>query len=133
MVTDALAFFRERFGITATDVERLLGAALARGGDYADLYFEYTSGGSVQLEESIVKSATRSVRQGVGVRVVSGEKTGYAFTDEIAVASIERAASTAAAIARSGGSGEPVAVTASKPAHDLYPVEHPVSEVALDA
>ena len=96
MVSDAIAFFRDRFGITASDVERLLGAALSRGGDFADLYFEYTTNGSVQLEESIVKSATRSVTQGVGVRVVAGEKTGYAYTDEIAMASIERAARTAA-------------------------------------
>ena len=63
MVNDAIAFFRERFGIAPSDVERLLGAAMSRGGDYADLYFEYTQSGSVLLEESIVKSATRSVRR----------------------------------------------------------------------
>ena len=132
MVSDAIAFFRDRFGITPTDVERLLGVALSRGGDYADLYFEYTSSGGVQLEESIVKSATRSVRQGVGVRVVAGEKTGYAYTDDIAVASIERAARTAAAIARSTGSTGPVRVETAGVAHDLYPVDRPAAESALD-
>ena len=133
MVSDALAFFRDRFGIAPVDVERLLGAAMSRGGDYADIYFEYTSAGTVQLEESLVKSATRSVRQGVGVRVVSGEKTGYAYTDDIAVESIDRAARTAAAIARSGGSDAPVNVTASAPARDLYGDDIPLADVPLDA
>ncbi len=132
MVSEAISFFRERFGITATDVERMLGVALSRGGDYADLYFEYTSTGSVQVEESIVKSATRSVRQGVGVRVISGEKTGYAYTDDITPASIERTAKTAAAIARSSGSDAPVRVEGARPALDLYPVVEPITEVALD-
>ena len=133
MVNDAIAFFGERFGIGMADVERLLGAALSRGGDYADLYFEHTQSGSVHLEESIVKSATRSVRQGVGVRVITGEKTGYAFTDDIAVASIERAARTAAAIARSSGDGEPVRVETAAAPHDLYRVENPAADSALDA
>ena len=85
MVTDAIAFFRERFGIRASDVEHLLAAALSKGGDFVDLYFEYTTSGSVQLEEEIVKTATRSISQGVGVRVLVGEKTGYAYTEEIDV------------------------------------------------
>lgn len=132
MVTDAIGFFRDRFGIVYADVERLLGAALSRGGDYADLYFEYTSSGSVQLEESIVKSATRSIKQGVGVRVISGEKTGYAFTDDVSMESIERAARTAAAIARAAEFVSPVRVQGTAPLRDLYPVDAPASDALLE-
>jgi TldD protein len=71
------------------------------------------------------------VTQGVGVRVVAGEKTGYAYTDEIAVASIERAARTAAAIARSGGADAAVRVAPSPAAQDLYPVDAPASDAPL--
>ena len=60
-----------------------LSEALSRGGDYADLYFEYRINHSIVLEEQIIKSATKSVNLGVGVRVISGEKTGYAYSDDL--------------------------------------------------
>ncbi len=133
MIRDAIEFFRDRYGITPEDVDRLIGIALARGGDFADLYFEHTSSGSVQLEEQIIKTATRSIRQGVGVRVVIDEKTGFAFTDSIDVASIERAARTASSIARSGGSPDPVRVSPTAPVLDLYPVEHTATDADVES
>ncbi|HQR38734.1 MAG TPA: DNA gyrase modulator, partial [Blastocatellia bacterium] len=132
MSRDAISFFRERFGIAATDLERLLGVALSRGGDFADLYFEYNTSGSVFLEEQIVKSATRSIRQGVGVRVTSAERTGYAYTDEISPSAIERAARTAAAIARSTGSADPVRVESGAPSRDLYPGDAPTTDATVE-
>ena len=128
---DAIAFFRDRFGISNADLERLLGVAMSRGGDFADLYFEYNTSGSVFLEEQIVKSATRSIRQGVGVRVNAAERTGYAYTDEISVAAIERAARTAAAIAQSAGSDEPIAVVTETPRRDLYPLAAPTVDATV--
>src|SRR5688572_13729482 len=104
MTNDAIAFFGDRFGITASDVDRLLSAALETGADFADLYFEYRTSATLSFDEGIVKSTTRSVAQGVGARVVAGEKTGYAYTDEISVPAIRRACATAAVIARGGGS-----------------------------
>ena len=76
-------FFGRKFGLSERDLERYLGEALSRGGDYADVYFEYLATTSVSLDESIVKSATQGVSVGVGVRVVSGEKTGYAYSDDL--------------------------------------------------
>lgn len=131
MTRDAIEFFRDRYGITPEDVDRLLGVALARGGEFADLYFEHTISGSVQLEEQIVKSATRSVRQGVGVRVVAGEKTGFAYTDRIEVASIERAARTASSVAHSVSSAEAIRVTPAGPGLDLYPVDDAATDAAV--
>lgn len=121
MTTDAIAFFLNRYGLTTGDLDALLGEALAAGGDYADLYFEYCRTNALNLEERLIKTANRSVAQGVGVRVIAGEKTGYAYTDDISPASIRQAARTAACIAQAAQAVGPVAVTPQTNAHDLYP------------
>ncbi len=131
MENDAIRFFLNRFGLTTGQIDELLGTALARGGDYADLYFEHRVGNGVNIEEQIIKSAAKSVVQGVGVRVIIGDKTGYAYTDEIAYGAIRRAAETASHIARSGGTTQLVGVNATPNAQNLYPVETPVSSVEL--
>jgi TldD protein len=86
---------------------KLLAAALSRGGDYADLFFEYNVSGSYSLEEGILKAAGRSVSQGLGVRVMKGDATGYAYVQELTLAAMERAARTAAQIAAGGGAPVP--------------------------
>jgi TldD protein len=129
MEMDAKSFFLTRYGLTVTQLDELLSVALARGGDYADLYFEYRVANGVGIEEQIIKSAAKSVMQGVGVRVISGAKTGYAYTDEIAYDSIRKAAETASHIARAGGSTSLLGVNATPNARNLYPVEFPVSSV----
>ena len=89
-------FFFDRFGLAQADVERYLAAALSAGGDFADLYFEYQTSTSVSLDESMVKSASQGISVGCGVRVLSGERTGYAYTDDLAPERILHAARTAA-------------------------------------
>src|SRR5580698_11030396 len=76
-------FFFENYGLSEHDLERYLAAALSAGGDYADLYFEYLSSTSLMVDESMVKSASQGISVGCGVRVVSGERTGYAYTDDL--------------------------------------------------
>src|SRR5512136_2286150 len=92
-------FFYERYGLTESDLERYLAAALSEGGDYADLYFEYTTTSSLLLDESLVKSATEGISLGCGVRVLAGEQTGYAYTDDLAPEKILKVARIAARIA----------------------------------
>src|SRR5256886_12908748 len=79
--------------------------------DYADLYFEHTVDESISMEESLVKRASKSVSQGVGVRATAGEKTGYAYSDEITLRQLEQAADTARYIARSPARAGLVAAT----------------------
>src|ERR671934_566294 len=93
------SIFFEKYNITPADLEAYLSEALSRGGDYADLYFESRINHSIVLEEQIVKSATKGVNIGVGVRVISGEKTGYAYSDDLNRENILKAARTAAFIA----------------------------------
>jgi TldD protein len=71
-------FFFDRFALSQSDLERYLSEALSAGGDYADLYFEYMTSTSISMDESLVKSATQGISAGCGVRVISGDRTGYA-------------------------------------------------------
>jgi TldD protein len=128
---EPIEFFTGKFNISISNIEALLGVALSRGGDYADLYFEYATLNSLNLEEQIIKSANRAARLGVGVRVISGEKMGYAYCDEIDVAAIRKAALTAAHIAQSGSGAGPVKVSRSNPARDLYPVTQLIDDEPL--
>lgn len=131
MKLEAISFFTARFNINQEEIGKLLGIALSKGGDYADLYFEYRINNAVNLEEQLVKSATKSISQGVGVRVNAGEKTGYAYTDEITFESIKHAALTAAYIAQGGAQDVgPVNVSPSVNQYNLYPVEEPLSEIS---
>ncbi len=100
-------FFFEKYGISERDLEKYLGAALSAGGDYADLYFEYLTSTSLSVDESMVKSASQGITAGCGVRVVAGERTGYAYTDDLAPERILHAARTAALIA-SGPAKTPI-------------------------
>jgi TldD protein len=96
-------------GLDDSDLDRLLGQILTHRVDYADLYFQYSRHESWSLEEGQVKSGSYNVEQGVGVRAVSGEKTGFAYSDEILLPALSDAATAARAIARSGTAvGTPV-------------------------
>ncbi len=87
---------------------RLLSAALARGGDYADLFFEYRAAGGFVFDDGILKSVSRGVSMGLGVRVQKGDATGYAYVERLDWDAMKRAAETAAQIASGGGSKTPV-------------------------
>src|SRR5215813_3572983 len=116
------SIFFEKHNITTTDLETYLSEALSRGGDYADLYFEYRVNHSIVLEEQIIKSATKGVNMGVGVRVISGEKTGYAYSDDLDRENVLKAARTAAFIANSAEGGK---LQIPSPIHldnDLYAI-----------
>src|SRR5438552_717552 len=93
------------------EMERLLALALERGGEFADLYFEHHRTSSLLLEEGIIRTASAGVTCGLGVRVVSGERTGYAYTDDLSWAAMARAASTAAHIAADTRTVPPQAVS----------------------
>src|SRR5450432_3066501 len=93
------SIFAMRFNITRQDLEGYLAEALSHGGDYADLYFEYLLTSSISIDESMVKSATQGVSMGVGVRVSAGERTGYAYSDDLSPEKIRKAAHVSAHIA----------------------------------
>jgi TldD protein len=124
--------FFQKFGITPADLQRYLGEAMSAGGEYADLYFEYLTSTSISLDESMVKSASQGISAGCGVRVLSGERTGYAHTDDLAPEKILRAARTAALIA-SGPAQQPVQGFKENRTHQLYQVSSPSADADIAA
>src|SRR5438045_7105916 len=118
------SFFGQKFGITETDVQRHLSEALSGGGEYADLYFEYLSTSSLSIDESIVKSAVQGVSLGVGVRVISGERTGYAYSDDLSPEKIKKAARVAACIAHGPSKIEQTGFEHGR-GRELYPLITP--------
>src|SRR5438034_803861 len=113
------SFFAAKFGIAEHDLEGYLSEALSAGGDYADLYFEYLSTSSIGIDEGIVKSASESVTLGVGIRVIAGERTGYAYSDDLSPEKIRKAARVAALIAHGPATIVKTGFTEARK-HNLY-------------
>src|SRR5579863_2845799 len=114
-------YFFEKFGLTERLLERCLGEALSAGGDYADLYFESVTATALGVDEQIVKSASQGTSAGGGIRVLSGERTGYAYTDNLSPERLLHAAKTAALIASGPATQRVQGFTEARGA-DLYPV-----------
>ena len=125
-------FFADRFGLNAGALERLLGSTLIGRVDHADLFLEYRVSEELVLEEGAVKKAARHVSQGAGVRAQSGERTGYAHTDDLALPNLEEAARQARAIADRASSSAVVAVGHEGAPHDLYSLAEPPIAANLD-
>ena len=92
------------FGVGKQQLQTLIAAALAKGGDYADLYFEYTTFFNLNLKDGVVSSGGFHTDCGVGIRVLKGERTGYAYSENLAMEPMLKAAQAASAIAQSDGS-----------------------------
>lgn len=124
-----LEFFADRFGIDPTVCDAMLAEALSRGGDYADLFFEYRRQRTVRFEDGAVRSIGSGIVQGVGVRVVLGEAVGYASAEQIDVTSMRAAAQTAAEVAASGAS----AMARAQPVREAAVADrYPVATFSLD-
>jgi len=118
------------FGLDERAVEATLARIAQHGVDDADLYFQHTRSEGWSLEEGIVKSGSFNIDQGVGVRAVSGEKTAFAYSDEINVDALTRAADAVRAIGAQGGSGT-TGVGRTVGGHGLYRSIDPIH--SLDA
>lgn len=119
------------FGLSDREVRSALEKVNVRDVDYADLYFESRVSESVSMEEGIVKRAVKSVSQGVGVRATAGEKTGFAYSDELTKRDLEIAADAARYIANSPQGGAPVPAThQERPSRDLYPLDASAADIA---
>ena len=124
-------FFFDRYGLTESDLERYVAAALSEGGDYADLYFEYTTTSSILLDESLIKTATEGISTGCGVRVLSGDQTGYAYTDDLSPEKITKAARIAARIAGGPARVSTVGLSTIDTTHNFYSVATPSTDREL--
>jgi TldD protein len=116
------------YEIDTSGLQEVFGQMLSHHVDYADLYFQYSRGENWALEEGIVKSGSFDIDQGVGVRAVSGDKTAFAYSDDISMPALASAAQATRAIARQGISQSVQAVRRSK-GRELYLPHDPISSL----
>lgn len=115
-------------GLDAGGLERSFGALLGPGVDFGDLYFQHARRESWSVEDGIVKDGSHSIEQGVGVRAISGEKTGFAYSDEINGEALLAASRSARAIARDGSAHSARALVRGG-GRSLYPSEDPIDSI----
>jgi TldD protein len=120
-----------RFGVDEALIGRVLGEALSRGGDYADLFFQHDVVNYLGLEDGAVNQAYAQVKLGCGVRVLKGDQTGFAFTEDLAPEALAKAARTAAVVADAGAAPAPAAFARATPP-SYYPIRIPWSDVTID-
>jgi TldD protein len=118
------------YGLDPSGLSQVFGDILSHRIDYADLYFQYSRSESWSLEEGIVKSGSFNIEQGVGVRAVSGEKTAFAYSDDISLPALQSAAAATRAIAQQGGSASTQALRRNS-GRELYLPHDPIA--SLDA
>ncbi len=109
------------FGVTEADLRKVMAVALEKGGDYADLYFEHTFNNYLALQDGAVNRAGSNIDYGVGIRVVSGDQTGYAFVENTSMEDMINAARTASRIASGSAKTPPVKID-EKVFKNHYPI-----------
>ncbi|MBA3478239.1 MAG: metalloprotease TldD [Lautropia sp.] len=131
----ARATLLEPYNLDEAHLAQAIGTIFEHKVDYADLYFQYTRSEGWSLDEGIVKSGSFSIEQGVGVRAVSGDKTAFAYSDEINAAALDSAARATRTIARTGAGGRARILQAATGAstersgHSLYPMSDPIASL----
>ncbi|HEY1898353.1 MAG TPA: metalloprotease TldD [Steroidobacteraceae bacterium] len=133
LATDPMVIARDTIltpsGLDESHLDRVFGNLMSHSVDFADLYFQLAHEESWALEDSIVKEGSAAIEQGVGVRALSGEKTGFAYSDEILLPALEDASRAARAIALRG-TGRSLAAWQSRAGHQLYLPDDPVAALS---
>lgn len=119
------------FGVSNADIRKTLTVALEKGGDYADLFFEHTFNNSVGLQDGAVNRSSSNIDFGMGVRVLSGDQTGYAYIENISLEEMLKAARTAARIANSSAKTKSVSLTDKQLKTNYYAISTPWEGVLL--
>jgi TldD protein len=119
------------FRVTQEEMRKLLGAALSKGADFADLFFEYRITSSLRFEEDQVKSARRGIVSGVGIRAIRGDQVGYAFSEDLQMPSMLEAALAAASIASDKTARAKVVGVSDLRPKNLYPILETVTSADL--
>lgn len=119
------------FGVTEQDLKKVLVAALEKGGDYADLFFEHTFNNSISLQDGAVNRSSANIDYGIGVRVLSGDQSGYAYVEDVTLDEMLKAARTAARIASGSRTTKPVNLTEKRITKNYYAVTTPWETVVL--
>lgn len=126
-----LSDFYTHFGVDDQIIREVMAAAMSRGGDYCDIFFQHKINNWIGLEDSEVNRAYSNVDYGVGIRVLEGDQTGYSFTEEITPEAMKKAAKTAANIA-SETRNTPAMKFSTLDKPNYYPIETLWEDVSID-
>ncbi|MCD6379166.1 TldD/PmbA family protein [bacterium] len=122
--------YEDHFHLDNSTIGKIMSFALSKGGEYSDIYCEYTIQNQIVMEEGIISESNKWISLGVGIRTIKGEGTGYAYTEKLSFDKLKHAALTAAAIADSGKKINPVDVS-KVDYKNHYPVSDSVTNIAL--
>lgn len=123
--------FSDIFNFSAGQIEKVLAAALEKGADYADIYFEYSVYNSIVLDEKIVKSASQNVSMGAGIRALKGDQTGFAHSEALDLESLMKAARIAASISQESSAKNVSSLGSGLTFPNRYPVINPAKNLSM--
>ena len=124
--------FENHFPHSKEELHKILELSLSLGGDFSEIFLEYKTYNLINMEEDIIKETAESISLGLGVRVLSGEKTGYGYTNDISLEKVKKAALTAASIATTPGERHAAPLTPFSVRHNYYPVRESFHDMSLE-
>ncbi len=124
--------FEDHFNLSPRDLQNILNIALSRGADFSEIYLEYKIYNFINMEEDIIKETAESISLGLGIRVLSGEKTGYGYTNDLSFEKIKKAALTAASIASSYPLRKTSTLNPVQYHHNFYPIQESPHKESLE-
>ena len=127
-----ISFAMNYFKVSEGDLRKVLAAALEKGGDYADLFFEHSYRNNVGLQDGAVNRASSNIDFGMGVRVLAGDQTGYAYVENVTLDEMLKAARTAARIATGSANTTAINLTEKACTNNFYNVQTPWDEIAIN-
>ena len=131
-VSADLSTMLNHFNVTGNDLRKVITVALEKGGDYADLYFEHTISNNLGLQDGEVNRAASDIQYGVGIRVVAGDQTGYAYVENVNLSEMLNAARTASRIAAGSAKTPPVNVN-EQTFKNHYPILNSWEDASVQA
>lgn len=121
------------FGFSKEEINNLLGIGLSKGGEFSELFFEYRISNNLTLEEDMIKNSSENISLGVGVRVIKGKQTGYAYTNDLTFEEVKNACLAAAVIATGNSKANNINVAEKAFKQQVYQMAHPLSKEELQA
>ncbi len=118
--------FEDHFHLSRAELKKILNVALSRGGDFAEAYLEYRIYSFINMEEDIIKETAESIGLGLGIRVLSGDMTGYGYTNDLSLEKIKKAARSAATIASGKAAGNLPRFKRVQPKASVYTADAPL-------
>lgn len=124
--------FNNHFNISEEEIRKILNAALRQGGDFSEIFLEYKTFNFINMEEDIIKETAESISHGMGIRVLSGERTGYGYTNDLSFPKMKKAATTASSISQKNlpiRTSNSLEIRPQK--RNYYPVNTPAQDTEL--